>query len=304
MRCRRWLGAILMATATASADAQGIGSLIRKKVDEAVKPKETAVRKEEAPTDGSTLGFVLDEQVLGAFKSALRVEVSMRDEFRQRLAKIKTPEEYDRCVNSLATSSELQKATADYTTAIGNAKTDDESQQATKSYYAKLEELKVNKCGDNPHRWNAQQQVQEFDRAEKAAIEEFVRGINRSPPDDDRDAASIDSVVTNDTCPYEQALESSDFATCTWNAPIASSDAASLVADTITYDKAQGRYRILVEWVEKFCSMSAAARDDAAKNGIRIPGTGKNIFWVYTAREAQWLNKDFAELGKLLAARQ
>lgn len=304
MKCRRWLGAILIATATASAEAQGIGSLIRKKVDEAVKPKETAVRKEEAPTDGSTLGFVLDEQVLSAFKSALRIEVRMRDEFRQRLAKIKTPEEYNRCASALAASSDMQKVTTDYTTAIGNAKTDDESQQATKGYYAKLAELKVARCGDNPNEVNPQQQGQEFSRAEKAAIGEFVRGLNRSPNDDENDAESIDSVATNDTCPYQQALESSEFTTCSWSAPIASSDVASLVADTITYDKAQGRYRILVEWVEKFCSMSAVARDDAAKNGIRIPGTGKNIFWVYTAREAQWLNKDCAELGKLLAARQ
>lgn len=305
MKRYRWLGAILIAATAGSADAQGIGGLIRKKVDEVVKPKEPAAAKTDAPTDGSTLGFELTEKVFESFKSALRLEVRMRDDFRARLARAKTPEEYRSCTSELATSADAQKAMTDYTTAIGKAGTDAETQQATTRYYARLTELHVAKCGENPQEVNAQRQAQAFGLAEDAAIREFARGVNRPPHDDDHHSSAAVDVPGSDACPGGYlAPDASDLEPCDVAAPIAPWHPAPLVADTITFDAAQGRYRILVEWVEKFCSMSTETRAEAARMGIRIAGTGNNIFWVYTAREAQWLNKDCDELKKLFAARQ
>ena len=48
-------------------------------------------------------------------------------------------------------------------------------------------------------------------------------------------------------------------------------------------------YRLLKEWIPPFCSLSKEAQQQAAEKGIRVPGSGKGISFVYTGAEAALL---------------
>ena len=61
-------------------------------------------------------------------------------------------------------------------------------------------------------------------------------------------------------------------------------------------------YSILPEWAAPFYALSAAEQQKAASNGLSIPGTGTNIFYVYTAQEATLLIAHRATLEPLMKA--
>jgi hypothetical protein len=93
------------------AEAQ-IGGLIKKKVAEAVKGPE---KTEAKPADGEKKSIYNDEivemtgPVLDGFANGLRTEIALRNEFREVLAKLKTPAQYESCTNDAAASPEGQK---------------------------------------------------------------------------------------------------------------------------------------------------------------------------------------------------
>lgn len=69
--------------------------------------------------------------------------------------------------------------------------------------------------------------------------------------------------------------------------------AAPLNDETILRD-----YRILKELAAKFCSLPADLRQDAQENGIRVPGSGSNVFWVFPAGFTQWVGPECDDLIK------
>ena len=62
-----------------------------------------------------------------------------------------------------------------------------------------------------------------------------------------------------------------------------------------------GYYRQLKEWVPPFCNLPKKDQQAAAGKGIKIPGNGNGIFFVYTADEARLLTQQCDALMKLLS---
>jgi hypothetical protein len=66
-------------------------------------------------------------------------------------------------------------------------------------------------------------------------------------------------------------------------------------------EEAKNQYRLLKELLEKFCELPQPLRDDAAKNGLKVAGTGNNVFWVFTKGFAVWVGNDCDHLMKLFS---
>jgi len=48
-------------------------------------------------------------------------------------------------------------------------------------------------------------------------------------------------------------------------------------------------YHLLKEWIPPFCLLTTALQEQAAANGIKVPGQGKDMNYVYTSTEASLL---------------
>ena len=90
-----------------------------------------------------------------------------------------------------------------------------------------------------------------------------------------------DGLLTNDLCPisYSESLQEQ---------PNASTDQKVL------------EYLKTSELVTKFCSLSKEMRQDAMKNGIRVPGQGDKIYWVFSKDFANWVGDSCEDVLKLI----
>ena len=90
-----------------------------------------------------------------------------------------------------------------------------------------------------------------------------------------------DGSFITDLCPitYAESLQ---------EAPNAGTDAKVL------------EYLRTIELVTKFCSLSKDMRADAMKNGIRVPGTGEKIYWVFSKDFANWVGDSCDDVLKLI----
>lgn len=68
---------------------------------------------------------------------------------------------------------------------------------------------------------------------------------------------------------------------------------APLSDETILRD-----YNVLKELAAKFCSLPADLRQEAQENGIRVAGSGSNVFWVFPAGFTQWVGPECDDLIK------
>ncbi len=72
------------------------------------------------------------------------------------------------------------------------------------------------------------------------------------------------------------------------------------VFDTIDPATALQRHRFMKEWPPPFCGLPGSTQQNAAGTGIHVPGSGTNISYVYTAKEAAALGPACDNLMKLL----
>jgi hypothetical protein len=61
-------------------------------------------------------------------------------------------------------------------------------------------------------------------------------------------------------------------------------------------------YGKILEHSERFCMLPPADQDAAENEGLRVPGTGQNVYWVFTAGEAQTYTPNSKRLGSLMTA--
>lgn len=255
MQSMRIALAVLLSLAVAPrVDAQGIGGLIRRKVEDATKAKEPAAKQEDGPT-GSKLGFVLTEASLASFQRGLETEIQLRDDYVKKLSTLKTAEQYQACETEMAMSPDGQKIMAEFMTRSEKAKNNDDREKVTVWLNEQFNALKLKRCGEDPKPFRDSQK-QQFEKAEEAGAAEFAKGLTSGS---DADAAGVLGG------PNADAFDGTDAA-------------ANL-----------GWYRILKEWIPPFCQLAKDLQQEAITKGVSIAGTGAKIFFVYTAYEASKL---------------
>jgi hypothetical protein len=309
--------ACLVFAAIPAAHAQ-VGGLIKKKVGDAVKgpekPKEKA-KVADTIDDDAKLPFRLDADSKKAFIAGLQVEIDAREAFRKRVASLKTPEQYEQCTRSMITNPEGQKFAEDYAAAMtklgDNAagKTREQIMKATQDvaeqFKKRSDALSLKYCGDDPTPVRASQ-AQVFERAERAGAVEFGKVFKPTPSGSDDEPTAV--TESSAPCVDGSVLAEGDADLVVRRCHDADPGSRlarvlSVRADTTEEEKVT-EYRTLKERIEKYCSLPQAMRDEAEKNGIRVPGQGQNIYWVFNRGFAIWVGPDCAHLLKLFSLLQ
>lgn len=279
-----------LAVATA-ADAQG--GLIKRKVGDALK-KQADPKPAEAESNQDGAPYELNAAAMTAFKSALELEIRLRDDYRARVAKLKTPEQYKECETEFAMSPDAQKILEEYTKRSENVKTSEDMEKVTEWFGTTMTQGMTKKCGLDPSSLrNAQRD--EFGKAELAAALEFKKGwtLKRPKGGEPEFGDPEPNEFNDDAVP----LGTGPFAG--WPAfTTSSSHTAGRVQPD---DEAKTELRVLKERVKRYCQLSANEQAAARQNGIRVPGQGSNIFWIFSPSFANWVGDDCAVLMKLMS---
>ena len=286
---------ILVLAVADTAHAQGIGGLIRKKVEQATKPKDEQAPKE-AGQDRSLFSFEPTAEALASYKRGLELEVRLRNEYRDRLARLKTSEQYQACEQGAATSPDALKLAEESSARMDKATAPEELQKVYVWQNERFKAIALKQCGEDP-RPLIQQRAEVLRKAEEAGVREAAKGWKRRPAREDHDGAREESDFTPDQTPLEDPAEPADIAPVATRSIPARWHVAERRQQSSEIDLQD--YRLMKELVTKYCSLSPAMRTDAEANGIRVPGTGNNIYWVFPQWFAVWVGPDCAHLMKL-----
>ena len=280
-------GFVLAALATISlprsADAQ-LGGLIKKTVKEAIKPaaKPPAPAESEAaqPARGEkadSLSYVpeITEDRFAALLRGLEAEQQMRAEFRKELARYPTREAYGLCTSNASSSPEMMNILA------ANAAPENASpavvQRAMEKMAAELAAHIQKTCPLDPGVWtdaSKRMQLERF-RLKAAQIAFPLPPTSSSPNGGHPDVGNL---------LYEVAP---------------SDDAGAALSDTIVsvYNPTErenltlSQYNTMIERIAAYCDHAFQNPDDRGSftEGLKFPGTGKDVYWVYTGREIRLL---------------
>lgn len=229
--------------------AQSVGGLIKKKVEQAKTKTAPPANAKEADQEPSLFPFQPNAEAMASYKRGLNVEIAGRNEYRERLAKLKTVEEYQTCETASMTSPEGAKLAEELVSRMGKAKTPEDYAKLSEWQVESYKAIVVKRCGENPRPLVSEQSTV-FGKAAEAGAREAGKG---------------------------------------WTSP-SQSDGGNL-----------RDYRLMKELVAKYCSLPADTRQDAEKNGVKVPGTGANIFWVFPLSFTQWVGPECDSLTKLQA---
>ena len=292
-------GMILFVAATSGLEAQGIGGLIKRKAAEAVKPKEEPKTKAtDAAEPSSPFAFDLTPESMAALKRGLELEIKMRADYRAEVARQKTVAQYKACESESASSPEAAKYMEEYLARQEKVKTQEDVQKLTAWQNETLNAIVKKKCGDDPQPL-IDKQMERFTKAQFEGAIEFAKAFRKPAPrhdagnreqDDTAEACQATVDVLEDgssVVPSDGSCEHAERADPLQEQPNASTDPRVL------------EYLKTLELVVKYCSLSPAMRADAERNGIQVPGEGKNIYWVFTRAFAIWVGPDCEHLIKL-----
>jgi hypothetical protein len=261
-----------------TAEAQ-LGSLIKKKVAEAIKKPADSVKSVEqkpaAPGGNaqSPFGEAVLEITQPAFDATIRgltAELRLQEEFRQVLAKYPTPEQYEACKAHVATGPEGAKLMSDAYNVPQNTPVE-EIQRRQLAMGAAMEALMKKACPNDPNVWNPYNRKQKLDTIHLQAAE--AAGT----------AASTSSLPDNEGTSIRARFESQPF--------IFRGGRLAFLTGI--------QYSILQERIERGCALT-----EKSPNGVKVPGFGTGIFWVFSGVEMGVLTpancQRFSDLNKRL----
>jgi hypothetical protein len=283
--------ALVPLVATNPAEAQ-LGSLIKKKVADAVKPKEEQ-KATDQPEAASPFKYELTAETMAAFKRGLELEVKMRKDLRAdhqaRVAKYTAAKAaYEKCEGGLALRPEASKIAEEASSRMDKAKTPDETQAAMNWMQKEIAGLRTKLCGAEPGA--APEYSPDLTKAQEAGAIEFGKGATRKP--------APNTPSGDPTLPFAQCLDLGSTSEDANAASILSCGDEGFAGGHDESLRGQGellglflqQYGLFKELVIKFCSLDTKSRGDAVKSGIRVQGSNDQIFWVFSKEFAFWVN--------------
>lgn len=259
-----------------------LGGLIKKKVTDAVKGQKPAEPKKTdetgKPSQTNEPGYVGNSDVLEitqptfeAILGGLKKELELQAAFKKEIARYPTRQEYEACKVRSAQSPEGQKIMSALYTIPQNSSADDVMKIQMKMG-ADMDALAKKACPLDPNDWNDYRIHQHLDSLRVQAAESIT--IAQSP-----------------SSPTGTAIAYVRF------------EILPLVDVAHTFFISEQQYGVALERIENLCSSSSGGilsgadtlnKKNPQKNPrtgapLRIPGIGKDIYWVYTGNEASVL---------------
>lgn len=260
------LAALVALVVAGPAEAQ-LGGLIRKKVEEKTRApeKKDAAVGAQSPYNSDVLEIT--PPVFEGFLRGLKIEVALTKEFRAELAKYPTAEQRRKCETDWGMSPDAQKLMMSFSPPE-NA-TAEQIMALQQKHYKNIEDAMRKKCPlDADQVWpNGKRMERMAEIKTKAAANAGPEGTSGSDPLDEEGA--------------DTPVDSSD--------PIGGPFATFVPAAGLTVLQ----YDILLERIKRFCDelKANAAAGRGGSGGVKIPGAGTKIFWVYSPTEAQTLSQ-------------
>ena len=288
------LALALTGLVVATAQGQGIGGLIKKKVGDAVKPKEDQPAKD-APSESSPFKYELTAETMAAFKRGLELEIKMRADYRSRVAKhAAATAAYKKCEQGIPFRPEASKIADEGSSRMDKAKTPEETQSAMQWMQKEMMGLTTKVCGAEPGL--PPDQAQSFTKAQEAGAIEFGKNATRKPP---RDRSHEDPMPPHPECVESDSVE--NLVTCGSDSPSGyvfpqQQEIAAELLELFLHE-----YGLFKELVTKFCSLDKQTRADAAKHGVRVQGSRAEIFWIFQKDFAAMVNPHCETFMNLLA---
>lgn len=270
-----------------------LGGLIKKKVSDAVKQ---APKKKETPqpaTQPETTpqamapsrpgGFprisgdalIITPAMLERLTRGMDAELAMQKDFEKELARYPTLSQYEDCKAKVAMSPEGQKVMNAMSTVPENA-TPEQFQAIMVKMGADMEALTKKGCPLDPHDWN------DYKRSER------MREIRGKAAQRARLAKPVASSPTSQETP-RLALRFEVAPDEPWSWAAADTIADTLVTITGEPGLSEHEYSVMIERLVKFCEIRKSVDTKPKSGGLQYPGTGRNIFWVWTEEELRTL---------------
>ena len=204
--------------------------------------------------------------LLDGFRTGLDAEIKLRKEFQQLLASYKTREQYAACTGEVAMTEDGQKIMGQLGNLPTNATAED-MQRLMEKMDAEMKALLKQRCGaDVDVDWPIGKRAGKLEEIEARA------------------AAAVDPSA-------DAPMPGPEF-----QRPEDSGD-TELPGAAISVRA----YQILKERVVPFCNAYEQGLIKLDGNPVSIPGSGRNIYWVFTAQEAAAIAPRCKELMALLA---
>lgn len=297
--CRITLALTLTGLVVATAQGQGIGGLIKKKVGDAVKPKEDQAAKDapkkDAPTESSPFKYPLTAETMAAFKRGLEMEIRMRANYRSGVAKhAAATAAYEKCEQGIPLRPEASKIADEGSSRMDKAKTPEETQTAVQWMQKELMGLTTKVCGAEPG--PLPDQAQSFTKAQEAGAIEFGKNATRKPTGD---GPPGDPVLSRPECLESDSME--NFVACgsdRTSGYVFPQQQQEIPAELVELYFRE--YALFKELVSKFCSLDKQTRADAARQGVRVQGSRDEIFWIFPKDFSAMVNPHCETLMNLL----
>lgn len=277
--------ACLSAGTPTTTNAQ-LGGLLKKKIKEAIKPPEkpaeappapssqaapaaaSAANEDEAPGLPRVQGDVLEisNESLSRLMRGMDAETAMLADFEKVLAKYPTREQYEQCTSKAMQTPEGQKAMAPLLNMPSNV-TREQVQAITEKINADVITVQKKACPFDPNDWT------DYKRSERMKrIHSKAASMARAKP------------LTSTYSPREIGQPALLFDVNPYDA------LPDTVNDTLLVIRGSGgfsdhQYEVLIERLVEYCGLKKEMDVSPRKGGVKAPGSGKDIYWVYTEAE-------------------
>jgi hypothetical protein len=257
------LCALFVLTVSAGAEAQGIGGLIKKKVEDVKKGDQPDARSEQQKSSFHNADVLpITKTMLDGLKVGITTEIRLRREFRQMLVtSYKTPDQYNACVGEVGMSPEGQKI-LNLMSTLKDPITPADIQRVTEKMDTDMKALVKQKCGgDVNFDWPMGKRATKLEEIEAQA----AAAVNPSSEE-----------------------------------PVPDLDGSSENSGAYAAEISVHAYQVLKERIVPFCMAYEKGTIKIDGKPVAIPGSGRNIYWLFTAEEAAYLAPRCKELMALL----
>lgn len=263
-----------------------LGGLIKKKVKEAIKPPEKPAPAAPAPADqpsasGSSAeseklphvkganALLITPELLARVTRGMDAELAMMADFQKFLSKYPTYEEYEKCKSNALMTPEGQKIMQRMQNLPQNG-TPEQLQAMMIKIGADADAFAKTKCPNDPNEWP---QGRRSDRVEKIHLK--AASLARVKPVSATSGTHEPGKPTllYDVNPYEMLPDT--------------------VIDTVLVIGEGGldpyEYSGVMERIVKYCSLKKVMDMSPGKGTVKVPGSGKDIYWVFEDEELNTL---------------
>jgi hypothetical protein len=215
-------------------------------------------------------------------------ELAMQKDFQKELAKYPTQKQYEDCKARVATTPEGQKIMNAMSTVPDNASTE-QLQAVIQKIGTEMEALQKKQCPLDPYDWNDSRRSERMReiRTKAAARARLTKPVAQSAtPDGTARLALRFEVALEEAWMLAGVDTIQDTLIRITGVPGGTTDDSVIPGEP---GLTEHEYSVMIERLVKFCEIKKSVDTRPKSGGLKYPGSGSGIFWVWTEEELRTL---------------